>query len=295
MDIMNDEENNSKNQRHYDNVYGNVDIGGILEKIKNLERFLTDATRTDTSWVGLYHENFQNSLKGKKVLELGCGDCTNAAIMAALGAEVYANDISQISGEIIKEIDKNHKFEFSIKFVEGDFLKSEIKSDFFDIVVGKAFVHHLTNDQEIQFTKKIISILKPDGLVRYFEPAVNSVLLDNLRWFTPVPGRPSKIQREKFKKWKINDPHPERDNSSKHYQEIGEKYFKETRIIPLGSIERFHRILPKKYSRKFRRFAFRLEKKLPDSLNLTMARSQLIEYRKPKKLYGKISDNPDKK
>ncbi|MDG1728675.1 MAG: class I SAM-dependent methyltransferase [Algibacter sp.] len=245
-----------------------------------------DATRTDTSWVGLYHGNFQNELKGKKILELGCGDCANAAVMAAFGAEVYANDISQKPGEIINKLNTSHKFEFEIKFIKGDFLKADIKNNFYDIVIGKAFVHHLTHDQEVKFTKKIVSILKANGLVRYFEPAINNKFLDHLRWLTPVPGRPSKFQRRKFEQWRINDPHPERDNSSKHYEKIGKKYFEETRIVPIGTIERFHRILPKKYSRRFRRFAFKFERKLPKSINLSLTRSHLIEYKIPKKQKG---------
>lgn len=284
--MKNSKKNTLKNEKHYDKKYSKINIQHILNKIENLENFMTDATQTDTSWVGLYHGNFMNQLKGKKILELGCGDCTNAAVMAAFGAEVYANDISQKSGKIIEELNTNYKFQSKIRFIEGDFLKSEITNDFYDIVVGKAFVHHLTHKQEIKFTEKIVSILKSDGIVRYFEPAVNNIFLDYLRWLTPVPGRPSKIQRKKFKEWKINDPHPKRDNSSKHYEEIGNKYFEETKIVPIGSIERFHRILPKKYSRKFRRFAFRLEKKLPNSINLSITRSHLIEYKYPKKTIG---------
>lgn len=276
--------NTLKNEKHYDKKYSKIDIQHILNKIKNLEGFMDDATQTDTSWVGLYHGDFQNQLKGKKVLELGCGDCTNSAVMAAYGADVYANDISHKSGEIIKKLNISYKFEFKIKFVEGNFLNSEITDDFYDIVIGKAFVHHLTHDQEVDFIEKIVSILKSNGIVRYFEPAVNNKFLDYLRWLTPVSGRPSKIQIKKFEKWKLNDPHPDRDNSSKHYEKIGHKYFQDTKIVPIGSIERFHRILPKKYNRKFRRFAFRLEKKLPNSLNLSMARSHLIEYKNPKKV-----------
>ena len=203
------EKNTLKNEKHYDQQYSKVNIEHILNKIKNLEGFMRDATRTDTSWVGLYHGNFQNQLKGKKVLELGCGDCTNAAVMAALGADVYANDIAQKSGEIITKLNSQYDFQYEIKFVNGDFLKSDLEKNQFDIVVGKAFVHHLTPQQEIEFTEKIVSILKSDGIVRYFEPAVNNKLLDELRWLTPVPGRPSKLQKTKFKKWKINDPHPD--------------------------------------------------------------------------------------
>ena len=80
------EKNTLKNKSHYDEIYSEINIQHILYKIENLEDFMKEATQTDTSWVGLYHGNFQEKLKGKKVLELGCGDCTNAAVMAAFGA-----------------------------------------------------------------------------------------------------------------------------------------------------------------------------------------------------------------
>lgn len=277
------QENSDKNQKHYDLIYNNVNINYIIDKLNNLQDFMADAIHTDTSWVGLYYNNFQAQLKGKKTLELGCGDCLNAAIMAALGAEVYANDISQVSGKIIERLNSNYEFEFPIKFIEGDFLKTNLLPNQFDVVIGKAFIHHLTHEQEIQFTKLIVALLKPNGVVRYVEPAVNSKILDELRWLIPVPGRPSKIQRKKFDKWKLNDPHPERDNSYKRYKMIGNKYFDYTMIVPIGTIERFHRLLPKKNNRKFRRFAFKIEKYIPNTLNLLFARTQLIEYKGPKK------------
>ena len=193
------EKNQLINERHYDKLYNKVDVNIILNRVNNVEEFIYEATRTHTSWVGLYYDNFQSQLKGKKVLELGCGDCTNAAVMSALGAEVHANDISQVSGVIIKKLNLNHKFKHPIKFIHGDFLKSELPLNYYDIVIGKAFNHHLTHEQEVQFIEIIVRILKPNGIVRYFEPAVNSKLLDKLRWLTPVPGRPSKLQKQKFK------------------------------------------------------------------------------------------------
>ena len=64
---MNDSEKNTlKNEKHYDKVYGEINIQSILNKIENLEEFMADATQTDTSWVGLYQDNFQNQLKDKK-------------------------------------------------------------------------------------------------------------------------------------------------------------------------------------------------------------------------------------
>jgi 2-polyprenyl-3-methyl-5-hydroxy-6-metoxy-1,4-benzoquinol methylase len=99
--------NITKNKNFYNKKYSNVNIKSILNKVNQLDDFLSDAIKTDTSWVGLYHGDFRYKLKGKKVLELGCGDCTNLAIMAALGAKVWGNDISEKSDYIIEKLNCN--------------------------------------------------------------------------------------------------------------------------------------------------------------------------------------------
>lgn len=274
-------ENQKKNIKIYDSLYRRVSIEGILQKLENIDVFLDDATKTDTSWVGLYKNDFRDAVPGKKVLELGCGDCTNAAIMACLGAEVYANDISKVSGEIAKKLNETYDFPIPIKFIEGDFLKVDFPNIEFDFVVGKGFLHHLTHEVERKFMERITILLAKNGEARFLEPAVNSLLLDKIRWMLPVPGRPSKLNKKAFAQWKEKDAHPDRDNSSRHFRTLGGEFFKEVEILHLGALERFHRLLPQKNQRKFRRKAFLFEKYLPWFLNHTFARTQVIIYKKP--------------
>lgn len=284
MENAKEQINSQKNKLLYEEYYGKVNIDGIINNLHNFDVFFDNAKRTHTSWVGFYRNDFDKSLKGKRVLELGCGDCENAAIMSYLGAEVYALDIAQASGAIIEKLNQNYTFEKPLQFIFGDFLEADIPEDFFDFVVGKAFVHHLTPEQEVLYTEKIVSILKKDGVVRYFEPAVNSKLLDKIRFLIPLRDRPSVLQRAKFKAWKEADPHPERDNSSASYRKIGERYFMETNIYCIGSIEKLHRLFPNGVStKKFRQIAYRIEVKLPMFFQSAFARSQTIEYRIPRK------------
>jgi len=271
-----------KNEDFFNREYSRVDVRDIVAMLHRRDAFLDNATRMHISWVGLYHGDFRNELKGKRVLELGCGDCGNAALMAALGAEVYANDIASVCGNIIKGLNESYPFEIPIRFVEGDFMKFDFPDDSFDIVVGKSFVHHLTNEQEVAFTEKIARILKDDGMVRYFEPAVNSRILDELRWMIPVKGRPSKLQREKFRAWKEEDVHPERDNSAAGYRRMGRRFFHDVKIVNLGCLDRFERFLPAgPFKGKFRVFAFRAEKWLPGFIRNPLARGQSVTYRRP--------------
>ena len=280
--MISDEQNQQKNKDHYEQLYTNYNISNILYWINHLDSFLKNATSTETSWFGLYKNDFKNKIKGKKVLEMGCGDCTNAAVMAALGAEVYANDIAASSGDIVRRLNESFPFQHPIKFIEGDFLKNELPAGAFDFVIGKAFLHHLTLPVEELFLKETVRLLNKDGEARFFEPAVNSLILDKMRWYVPVKGRPSKFDKAAFKKWKEEDPHPDRSFSSRHWENLGKKYFWEVSIHPVGTLERFSRFMKwGKKREKFRRKALKAEAWLPTFLNRPFTRSQLIVYRKP--------------
>ena len=274
--------NQEKNKVFYEKAYAGYSINNILWWLNHLEDYLKFALTTETSWFGIYQNNFRNRIEGKKVLEMGCGDCNNAAIMAALGAEVYANDLASSSGEIVKLLNKNFNFRYPIKFVKGDFLKNDLPANSFDFIVGKAFLHHLTIPVERLFLKETARLLKKDGEARFFEPAVNNKILDEIRWYIPVGKRPSKFNKAAFKKWKNEDPHPERSLCSKHFNQAGKEFFSETIVTPIGSLERFRRMFSNnKLSAKYTRWALKNEKFLPENVNSSLARSQVISYKYP--------------
>lgn len=279
--------NINKNRDFYDKKYKGVNVSGLIKTLNNLEAFLNDATTTDISWVGMYINNFKDTVKGKKIMELGCGNCANVAVLAALGAEVIANDISDYSGGIIDALNLNYKFKHNITFIKGDFTSHDLKKQSLDMVIGKAFLHHLTLEHELEVIKKISQVLKPNGEARFFEPAINSKFLDELRWAMPMNNRPSKLFSPKaFKNWEDSDPHPHRDNSSKHFKRLGHQFFNNTEITPMGMLERFYRILPfsTRTLRKYRRIALKLEKYAPKFIQYFGARSQTIIYKMPKPL-----------
>lgn len=281
---MKEDNTSSINKAFYDNQYSSVDVDAIIASIKNYETEFPNLVRYNTSWHGFYHGDFHKRLKGKKVLELGSGDCLNAGLMAMFGAEVYANDISSETENIVHKLNKSCDFPIPITPVNSSFLDHKFDESYFDFIVGKAFVHHLTPEDEIVFTDRINQLLKKDGEVRFFEPAVNSVILDNIRWAIPVPGRPSKFNKEAFAKWKENDPHPERDNSHRSYKRVGKMFFETVEVVPIGGIERLSRVYPAGSSRKkFRAMCFSIEKLIPRFIHTPIARSQLVIYKHAKR------------
>lgn len=279
------QQNMDANRLHYDKMYQNVNVDSILNVLNKLDTYLPAVTSTHISWVGMYMDDFQSKVPGRDILELGCGDCRNAAILAALGARVVANDISDQSGTIINALNNSYPFKHPIRFVNGDFTKNNLPAQSFDFVIGKAFLHHLTLDLEKSILEKVAYVLKPDGEARFFETAVNSKILDELRWATPMNDRPSKwFQPKAFKLWEASDPHPPRDNSSAHYRKVGHEFFNTVQITPLGIFERFNRLLPihQKKMGSFKRSALKLEAYVPLTIRGFGARSQVVIYRNPK-------------
>lgn len=272
----------SLNREHFDKVYSKINIDEIINKLQNLSEFLDDATKTDTSWHGIYLDGFADRIIGKRIFEHGCGYGLNALIMASLGAQVIANDISTESERIIKEVASRLKIT-NIDPLSGDFADLPFRHRSFDFVVGKMVLHHLTHNIEEMYLSKFSKILKPDGEARFVEPSANSPLLDKLRLLVPKKNRPSIINKRAFAEWKAKDHNPDRNNSSNHFFQIGKRFFDKIQIIPVGSIEWFYRLMPQgSFNRRYRRWAHRMETKLPLTFRQKAAPSQLIVYSHPK-------------
>lgn len=275
------------NKRHFDGTYGGVDVAALVAKVRDVDRFLDDASVTDATWVALYHGGFRHRLRGARVLELGAGNGLNALVMAALGAHVVATDISEVTPRLITEAAEQAGLSDRVEALAGDFATMDLAAESFDFVIGKAFLHHLTHEVEELYLRQAARVLRATGEARFVEPAINSQLLDTLRWLVPVPGRPSRLARRAFAEYRAADPHPDRDNSSRHYCAAGLRHFEEVTAMPLGAIERLYRILPKgELNRAFRRAAFRAERLLPVSMQRTLAQGQLLVMRRPRSASG---------
>ncbi len=276
------ENNFARNLDHYQVLYSTVDKADLLSKLNNFDAWFENAIRTDTSWVGTYYGDLKTQIAGATILEIGAGNCLNSLAMLKLGAEkVVAVDLAApeaVVTELAQELGLQSRFDL----VVGDFLQIPFALHSFDFVIGKAFLHHLTIEQEALYLEKIASLLKDTGEARFFELCTNSKLLTTLQYLIPVPGRPPKWRPQHYRAWRENDPEPIRDNSSNHYEAAGKKYFRYVEIVPLGGFERFHRLLPAgKMSRRFRRIAYKIERLLPFAVQRYIARSQIVIYRQP--------------
>lgn len=87
------------------------------------------------------------NLKGKKVLEIGCGGAQCGIAMAKKGAKVIGIDISDEQLKFAKELTKKNKVK--IKFYQGDIKNlKQIKSNSQDIVFSAFALHYVDNLQK---------------------------------------------------------------------------------------------------------------------------------------------------
>ena len=267
----------ASNENYYAAKYRGLRCDKLLNHVANLT--LEQAIRDYTSWNVLFANGFADRLPGKSVLELGFGDGVNALLMAKHGAKVTAIELAEPAARVLQEA--SDTLGLGIRALHGDFLGLDLPK--FDFIIGKAFLHHLDHDLEDRFLAKCANLLNADGEARFAEPAVNSRLIDAIRWLTPVPGRPSILSRRRFKEWKEADPHPERDQSSAHYIAAGLRYFETADVIVCGGLERFRRfIVNREMSQAFARWALEAERRyLPKSAHRVIARGQTIIYSHP--------------
>lgn len=89
-------------------------------------------------------QNIKNEVRsGKKILDIGCGDCSDAVFFSDWGLNVYGMDI--YTHENVKRV-------LGRRFIEGSILKIPFKDNFFDYVFSHDLFHHI--DEANQSTKK---------------------------------------------------------------------------------------------------------------------------------------------
>lgn len=107
----------------------------------------------------LFHQLCDFDMKGKKILDIGCGDGVDLALFGRKGAQVFGIDPST---EFIKKAQLNNP---SGVFKEGTGESLPCEDAMFDIVTSKWAIQTSTNVPAI--IKEMARVLKKDGTLIY--------------------------------------------------------------------------------------------------------------------------------
>jgi SAM-dependent methyltransferase len=157
-----------------------INIEELRSKEINIQRYLDPPADT---WHPLeYSFHLLGDIRGKTVLEYGCGDGVNTVILALRGAKVKAIDISPDLIDVARKRLVANEVTADVAFIVGSAHDVPLPDDSIDIVFGMAILHHL--DLELS-AREVKRVLRKGGRAIFQEPVRNSKVVQYLRRLIP--------------------------------------------------------------------------------------------------------------
>jgi SAM-dependent methyltransferase len=123
-------------------------------------------------------------LRGKRVLDYGCGHGMAAVVLARAGATVTAFDLSP--GYVSEARERARANGVGVECVVADGEELPFPDASFDAVWGNAILHHLDLTRA---GRELRRVLKPGGVAVFCEPWGGNPALAFARRFLPYPGK----------------------------------------------------------------------------------------------------------
>lgn len=129
-------------------------------------------------------------IKGKRVVECGCGTGQLLATIAMSGAECFGFDISDGMVELAKRTLTKAGVSDRVTVESMKLEHTTYANDRFDLVVGVAVLHHT---DLVETREEIRRILKPGGRGLFFEPMRGNPVIALFRSLTPSIRTPTEV------------------------------------------------------------------------------------------------------
>jgi len=127
-------------------------------------------------------------LKGKKVIDFGCGDGQNSIRLAKEGAIVFAFDISEEAVKATQRLalENDLKEKIMVERMAAETLNYDSNS--MDLIFGTGILHHT----DLNLAKKEIHrVLKEGGRAIFLEPLDHNPFINFFRFLTPQKRTPT--------------------------------------------------------------------------------------------------------
>jgi 2-polyprenyl-3-methyl-5-hydroxy-6-metoxy-1,4-benzoquinol methylase len=121
----------------------------------------------------------------KRVLDIGCGDGTNALLLAKLGARVTGVDISSKSIQLAQERAEVNRVADSTQFICAPMEKVDFAEGQFDIIWGDGVLHHLIPELDF-LCRRLKQWAHPRARMVFSEPVCTSAWVRAVRRHIPI-------------------------------------------------------------------------------------------------------------
>jgi SAM-dependent methyltransferase len=136
----------------------------------------------DTPYPLEYAYALLGDVRGRTLVDLGCGSGENTLLLALRGASVYATDISQDLLALARRRLAVNEVQGPVMFVAGSAHQLALQDASVDVVFGIAVLHHL---DLMAAADEVRRVLKPGGRGIFQEPFRSSALLRGMRRLIP--------------------------------------------------------------------------------------------------------------
>lgn len=158
----------------------NTNTSALLASESTINRYMNPPA--DTCFPLEYAFHLLGDVRGKSVLEFGCGSGENTVLLARRGAEVCALDISEALIQVAKRRLEVNGISGGVKFCVASAYEIPLPDESVDVVFGMAILHHLELEPA---AREVRRVLRKGGRAIFKEPVRNSKLLGVLRGLIP--------------------------------------------------------------------------------------------------------------
>jgi len=138
-----------------------------------------------------YAFHLLGDVRGKTILEYGCGDGLNTVVLANRGANIVALDISaELLDVARKRLEANDCKD--VDLLVGSAHGLPLSDESVDVIFGMAILHHLELDLA---SREVWRVLKRGGRAIFEEPTRNSKLVAKIRKLFPQRAEVSPYER----------------------------------------------------------------------------------------------------
>lgn len=121
-------------------------------------------------------------VRGKRIIEYGCGEGWITADLARMGAKVDAFDVSETAVSNTRSVLRGASVESNCTLAVMPAEKLTYPDESFDLAVGFAIIHHLDLSLAL---KELHRVLKPGGVAFFAEPLGTNPAIQIYRRLTP--------------------------------------------------------------------------------------------------------------
>ena len=183
-------------------------------------------------------------IQDKRILELGCGRGDFSVWLAKQGARVTAVDIGPDLVTAARTLARVNQVDS--EFRQANIVDLPFDSATFDVVIGLAILHHLSQADVLKAVRECYRVLKPGGTAVFQEPVENSKLFDFLQNLFPAGKktsgyyRPSILQRKAWTAYV--EALEDRSMTNREIISAGEGLFRVVNMSPYGLMVRLTRL-----------------------------------------------------